>query len=176
MAAYDRSSRQAEAAWAAIGVGLLMLSGCTGVSLAHDDPAGAEQAVSAVSVTFADHMEELAAGDPRLTPDAVASAIENELRAHRLYTPGERGVQRRLAIKVEDFSSELSGNTTLFGYTARNLVLIGTVQVLGDAPAGQSPFDVHARVNQRNRDPGASAGSLSDLYARFAALAVATLR
>jgi len=45
-------------------------------------------AVSAVSVTFSDHMEELAASDPRLNPDALVSAIESELRAFQLYNAG----------------------------------------------------------------------------------------
>jgi hypothetical protein len=139
-------------------------------------PPAAAGAVSAVTVTFSDHMQELAAADPRLTTDAVAGAIESELRAHQLYTPGNASVHRTLAIRVEDFSSQLSSNATLFGYTFRNLMLIGTVQVQGDAAVGQTPFDVHARANQSNRDPGAGAGSLTGLYTRFAALTVADLR
>jgi hypothetical protein len=139
-------------------------------------PPVAAGAVSAVSVTFGDHMQQLAAGDPRLTTDAVASAIESELRTHQLYSPGNGSVPRTLAIKVEDFTSQLSSNATLFGYTFRNVMLIGTVQVQGDTAAGQRPFDVHARASQSNRDPGASAGSLSGLYTRFAVLTVADLR
>src|ERR1700722_14019123 len=87
---------------------MLTLCACSVVSLAHGDqgratgasspaapaaapttdatpataaaPPIATGAVSAVSVTFSDHMQELAASDPRLTRDAVASAIESELR------------------------------------------------------------------------------------------------
>jgi len=120
-------------------------------------------------------MQELAASDPRLTRDAVASAIESELRAHQLYSPGKGNVPRTLAIRVEDFTSQLSSNATLFGYTFRNVMLIGTVQVQGDAAAGQTPFDIHARARQSNRDTAASAGSLSGLYTRFAVLTVADL-
>ena len=138
-------------------------------------PPIATGAVSAVSVTFSDHMQELAASDPRLTRDAVASAIESELRAHQLYSPGKGNVPRTLAIRVEDFTSQLSSNATLFGYTFRNVMLIGTVQVQGDAAAGQTPFDIHARARQSNRDTAASAGSLSGLYTRFAVLTVADL-
>jgi len=85
-------------------------------------------------------------------------------------------VHRTLAITVEDFSSELSSNATLFGYTYRNLLLIGTVAIQGEAAAGQSPFDIHARVSQRSRDPDAGAGSLTGLYTSFAALTVMALR
>jgi hypothetical protein len=152
----------------------MTLCGCAAVVSATAAPA-AVAAVSTVTVTFSDHMQELAASDPRLTPDAVASAIESELRTHPLYVPGTPSVHRTLAVKVEDFSSELSSNATVFGYTLRKVTLIGTVQVQGDAASGQLPLEVHARASQRNRDPGASAGSLSGLYSRFAALAVADL-
>src|ERR1700722_4198006 len=138
-------------------------------------PPAAIGAVSAVAVTFSDHMQELAADDPRLTTDAVASAIESELRAHQLYAPDDTSAHRTLAVTVEGFSSELSSNATLFGYTFRNLMLIGRVQVQGDGAGGQTAFDVHARASQSNRDPGAAAGSLTGLYTRFAVLTLTGL-
>ncbi len=160
---------------AAISLALLLLGACATPERAHDEVQPARAAVSAVTVTFSDHLQELAAADPRLTTEAVASAIESELQAHQRYRPGDTSVHRTLSIRVEDFSSELSNNATLFGYTFRHLMLVGTVQVLGDAAAGPSPFDLHARISQRNRDPGASAGSLAGLYRSFAAQTLAAL-
>jgi hypothetical protein len=186
----------------AFGLALVTLGACTGVvGLAHGDPgravdsvggtptpgatahaathdasiAGASPvpvpepavlnsgAVSAVAVSFSDHAQQLAASDPRLSPGAIALAIEGELRAHQLYAPATDGVHRTLAITVN-------------GYTFRNAVLIGEVQVQGEPGASQPPFTVHARTRVTNRGSGANAGSLAGLYARFAVLTVADLR
>jgi hypothetical protein len=133
-------------------------------------------AVSAVAVSFSDHAQQLAASDPRLSPGAIALAIEGELRAHQLYAPATEGVHRTLAITVNDLTSTLASNATVLGYTFRNAVLIGEVQVQGEPGASQPPFTVHARTRVTNRGSGANAGSLAGLYARFAVLTVADLR
>ncbi len=133
-------------------------------------------AVSAVAVTFSDHAQQLAASDPRLTPGAIALAIEGELRAHQLYAPAADGVHRTLAITVNDLTSTLASNATVLGYTFRNAVLSAQVQVQGAAGAIPPPFTVHARTRVTNRGSSANAGSLAGLYARFALLTVADLR
>jgi hypothetical protein len=133
-------------------------------------------AVSAVAVNFSDHAQQLAAADPRLTPAAIASAIEEELRAHQLYAPAADHVQRTLAITVTDLTSTLASNATVLGYTFRNAVLIGEVRVQGEPGATPPPFTVHARTRVTNRGAGADAGSLGALFARFAVLTVADLR
>ncbi len=132
--------------------------------------------MSAVTVTFSEQAQQLAATDPRLTPDAVALAVEQELQLHQLYAPAVASVHRSLAITVENFTNTLASNTKLLGYTYRNAMLNATVQVQGAAAAGLPPFDVHARVRITSRGSDATGGSLAQLYARFAVVTVAALR
>jgi hypothetical protein len=169
---------------------IVTLSACTGVvGLAHGDPgrdaaaaptAAPEKtemgAISAVTVTFSDEAQQLAATDPRLSPDAVAIAIEHELQLHQLYAPAAANVHRSLAITVQNFTNSLASNTKVLGYTFRNVMLNGTLQVQDAAAAGQPPFDVRARVRIGTRTADAEEGSLATLYARFAVVAVAALR
>jgi hypothetical protein len=130
--------------------------------------------ISAIIVTFNNHMQQLAASDPRLTPDAIAAALETELRAHQLFASGAASVHGTLAITVEDFNSTLASNVTVLGYTFRNVVLTGSVLLRAAPAGGRSAFTVHARAHVSNRDPGE--GSLAGLYGRFAVLTVAALR
>ena len=157
----------------AIAVAALSLGGCVQPAA---EPLPAARPVSAVTVTFSDHAQELAASDPRLTPAAVALAIEAELRAQQLYAPGAASVHRTLAITVEDFTSTLASNSSVMGYTFRNVVLIGEVQVQAEQSGTQPPVQVHARARASNRDSNAGNGSLAELYARFAVLSVEALR
>jgi len=138
-------------------------------------PPASITAISAVVVTFTDHARQLAAADPRLTPDEIGLAVETELQAQGLFAPAAPGVHRTLAISVEDFTDALASNATVLGYTFRNLVLIGAVQVQGESAGGRGPFTVHARARVGHREAGGS-GSLAGLYRRFAALTVADLR
>ncbi|HEY6455825.1 MAG TPA: hypothetical protein VIY90_11165 [Steroidobacteraceae bacterium] len=132
--------------------------------------------ISAVTVTFSDQAQQLAGTDPRLTPDAVALAVEHELQLHELYAPAAANVHRSLAIIVQNFTNSLASNTKVMGYTFRNVMLNGTIQVQGTAAAGQPPFDVHARVRISSRAADAEGASLAPLYTRFAVMTVAALR
>lgn len=161
------------------------LCACTGVGRVHVDSerdltaapqAGEVGPVSAVTVTFSDQAQQLAASDPRLNPDALAIAVEHELQLHHLYAPAAPNVHRSLAINVQNFTNTLAGNTKVLGYTFRNVMLNATVQVQGAGAAGQPPFDLHARVRTSTRDADAEGGSLAPLFTRFAVVAVAALR
>ena len=169
----------------ALSLALASLCACTGVGRAEADvdrdttaaPAASEFGpVSAVTVTLSEQAQQLAATDPRLSADAVALAVEQELQMHQLYAPAVAGVHRSLAITVENFTNTLASNTKLLGYTYRNAMLNATVQVQGAAAAGLPPFDVHARVRITSRGSDATGGSLAQLYARFAEVTVAALR
>jgi hypothetical protein len=160
------------------------LCACTGIGRAPRDaerdlaaapPSGEFGAVSAVTVTFSDEAQQLAATDPRLTPDAVAIAVEHELQLHQLYAPAAANVHRSLAITVQNFTNSLASNTRVLGYTFRNVMLNGTVQVQA-AAAGQPPFGVRARVRISSRAADAEGGSLAPLFTRFAVVAVAAVR
>jgi hypothetical protein len=186
----------------ALTIAVFSLYGCTTVvSVAHGDPGREEAApqaarttpeaaiaatdarrkpdaasVSAVTVTFSDRAQQAAATDPRLTPDEVAVAIERELQAHHLYEPASAQVRRSLAVTVQDFTNSLASNTSLLGFSFRNVALVATIQVQGTAPPAPPPFEVRARARLTTRDVGATGGSLSDLYMQLAMLAVADLR
>src|SRR5580704_11020081 len=123
---------------AAITAAVVALGACSAVGPAHEDSepdltaapqSVAVTAVSAVTVTFSDEAQQLAATDPRLSPDAVAIAIEHELQLHQLYAPAAANVHRSLAIVVQNFTNALASNTKVLGYTYRNVMLNGTVQV-----------------------------------------------
>jgi hypothetical protein len=131
---------------------------------------------SAVTVTFSDHLQQLAAADPRLATDDIAAALSSELGAHQLYAPAAAGVHRTLAITIIGFTDSMAGNTSVLGFKARDLALVGEVQITGDPALSGPPFDVHARTRLTRRDASAGSGSLQELYARFAQLAVADLR
>jgi hypothetical protein len=189
---------------AAIAASLLALCACTGVlGLAQGDPGrdagtvasaampaappGSPQtpdaavsptggAISAVSVTLSVQAQQLAASDPRLNPDEIAVAVENELAAQHLYAPAAADVHRTLAVTVQDFTNSLASNAKVLGFTFRSVALSGDVKIKGDPAAPGPPFHVHARVRLSTRDSGAGAGSLQGLYARFAVLTVAALR
>jgi hypothetical protein len=134
-------------------------------------------AISAVTVTFSDHAQELAAADPRLNPDAIAIAIEHELQSHQMYAPAAANVHRSLAITVENFSNSLASNTKILGFTFRNAMLDGLVQVQDACGATQLPaFDVTARVRTSTRAADAEEDSLDPLYKSFAAQLVEGLR
>jgi hypothetical protein len=172
------------AAATAITLAALSLCACTTFSRADDDAgsdtqtatqeAGAFGPVSAVTVTFGEQAQQLAATDTRLTPDAVAVAVEHELQRHHLYAPASPSVHRSLAITVENFTNELATNTRILGFTYRNVMLNGMVQVQG--AAAQPPFDVHARVRITSHTTTAEGPSLAQLYTRFAVVTVAALR
>ncbi|HTC54382.1 MAG TPA: hypothetical protein VK700_20770 [Steroidobacteraceae bacterium] len=131
---------------------------------------------SAVAVTFSDHLQQLAASDSRLATDDIASAVTGELSANQLYAPAAPGGHRTLAITIISFTDSLAGNTSVLGFSGRNLALVGEVQIKGDPAVSDAPFDVHARAHLNSRTAGAGTASLRDLYARFAVLAVASLR
>jgi hypothetical protein len=134
--------------------------------------AGIPRVYSAVTVTFSEHAQALAAADPRLSPIEVATAVEHEMAAQQLLAPGTAAPP--LAITVDDFTSTLASNASVLGYTFRNVMLIGTVTITG--PAGRASIDVHARARLTSRDAGGRAGSLGPLYTRFAELVSADLR
>lgn len=131
---------------------------------------------SAVTVTFSDRAQQAAAADARLTPDEVAAAIERELQAHHLYEPASAQVRRSLAVTVQDFTNSLASNTSLLGFSFRNVALVATIQVQGMAPPAPPAFEVRAHARVTTRDVGATGGSLSDLYTQLAVIAVADLR
>jgi hypothetical protein len=170
----------------ALTVALMSLCACTihfgqsDADRAGDATAAAPQAiefspVSAVTVTFSDQVQQLAASDPRLSPDEVAIAIEHELQVRQLYAPAAPNVHRSLVITVQNFNNSLASNTKILGYTYRNVMLNGTVEVQPAGP-GQTPFDVRARVRLSSRGTDADGGSLASLYTRFAVETVAALR
>jgi hypothetical protein len=130
---------------------------------------------SAVTVTFTDEVQGLAAADPRLSTADIATAVENELTAHHLYEPAAAGVKRTLSISIANYTNTLASNASVLGYTFRNAALTGDVQIQGD-PALAGTFDVHARSRLTTREAGANGGSLAGLYTRFAVLTVAALR
>jgi hypothetical protein len=134
--------------------------------------AGIPKVFSAVTVTFSDHAQELAAADPRLTPTDLATAVEQEMAAQQLLAPGTAAPP--LAITVDDFTSTLASNASVLGFTFRNVMLIGDVTVM--APAGRASIAVHARARLTTRDGSGKAGSLEPLYRRFAQLVAADLR
>jgi hypothetical protein len=134
--------------------------------------AGIPKVFSAVTVTFSEHAQALAAADPRLSPIEVATAVEHELAAEQLLAPGTAAPP--LAITVEDFTSTLASNASVLGYTFRNVMLLGAVTVTG--PTGRASIDVHARARLTSRDASGKAGSLRPLYTRFAELVSADLR
>ncbi len=131
---------------------------------------------SAVVVTFSDHVQQLAASDPRLATDEIASAVAGELSANQLYAAAAAGVHRTLAITIIGFTDSLASNTSVLGFSARNLALVGEVQIKGDPAVSDAPFDVHARAHLNSRKAGAGTASLQGLYARFAVQTVASLR
>jgi hypothetical protein len=133
--------------------------------------AGIPKVFSAVTVTLSEHAQELAAADPRLTATEVATAVEQEMAAQQLLAPGTAAPP--LAITVDDLTS-VASNTSVLGYTFRNVMLIGDVTVTG--PAGRATIDVHARARLTSRDASGRSGSLEPLYRRFAQLVVADLR
>ena len=160
---------------------MLLLGGCADVAgSAPSTPTSAPapdpmSMVSGVTVEFDANMQALAASDPRLTTTAIAIAIENELRAQQLYAPAAASVHRTLTVSVEDFTNTLAGDTSVLGFAAHNLVLLGEVQVKGEPPPARPPFEVHARARLTTRG-GSSSGSLTELYETFAILTVANLR
>lgn len=130
---------------------------------------------STVTVTLSEHAQELAAADPRLSADAVVTAVEHELQTYRLLAPGSAAPT--LAITVENFTNTLASNAMVLGFTFRNAMLTADIQVQGGSPAAAlPPFDVHARTRLTSRDEGTNTGSLSGLYQRFAQILVADLR
>jgi hypothetical protein len=161
---------------AALTAALLAVGACTSAPPATPEAIATSGALSAVTVTFSDHMQQLAATDPRLATDDIATAVTSELSAHQLYAPGAAGVHRTLAITIISFTDGLAGNTSVLGFSTRSLALVGEVQIKGDPAVAAVPFDVHARTRLTSREAGAGVGSLRELYARFAALAVADLR
>jgi hypothetical protein len=169
----------------AITFAIVSLCACTGVGHAPEDtegdsaavlPADAVGPVSAVTVTFSDQAQQLAATDARLSADEVAVAVEHELQLHQLYAPAAANVHRSLAITVQNFTNSLASSTKILGFSSYNVMLNATILVQSAPAAELPPFDVRARVRLTNRAADAEGGSLAPLYTRFAVVTVAALR
>jgi hypothetical protein len=146
------------------------LSSCATVSA----PTATLAPIAAVRVVLSEPVRQLSAADPRFNADAIAGALETALSARRLYAPAPEA-QRTLLITVTGFTNELASDTSLFGFSFRNVGMMAQVQVKEGATSSV-PFDVHARVRLSHRGDAASdAGSLDTLFARFAAQTVADL-
>jgi hypothetical protein len=135
-------------------------------------PGPSRSPLKGVTVTLALPAQEQAATDGRLKEDAVAAAIESELRAHKLLAEDDAKAERTMAIVIDDFAIRPTSNTVIFGYVINEGTLTGTVDVHGTSGQQLQTFQITAKSRLVIPASGEDDHALRTLYNKFANLTV----
>jgi hypothetical protein len=166
-----------------VAAALTMLSGCAGwVVFGHtiegDHPATITSdapLLKAVSVTFTPGAQQELATEPQFNQATLLTAIEAELRAHKLLDASDPHARGSLHISIDDFGNKPTSNAVVFGYILGTGTLTGNMEVR--AAADKDPKD--ARITAESRViksvSGGQANPFAPLYHRFAAATVNSL-
>jgi hypothetical protein len=125
-----------------------------------------------VTVTLTLPAQEKAATDRRFKEDAVAAAIENELRARKLLAEDDAKAERTVAVVIDDFATQPTSNAVIFGYVVSEGTLTGDVDVRATSGQQLQAFQVTAKSRLVMPASGEDNHALHALYNKFAKLAV----
>jgi hypothetical protein len=128
-----------------------------------------------VTITFTPAAQQKIAAEPQFQQATLLTAIENELRAHKLLADNDPHARGTVEISIDDFATHPTSNAVVFGYMLGTGTLAGNIEV--HAADGKEPKD--ARITAESRVAksvnGGNANPFEPLYRRFATAAVNSL-
>ena len=131
--------------------------------------------LKAVTVTFTPAAQQKIAAEPQFQPATLLTAIENELRAHKLLADNDPHARATVEIAIDDFATHPTSNAVVFGYIMGTGTLTGNLEV--HAADGKEPKD--ARITAESRVAKSvndgRANPFEPLYRRFATATVNSL-
>jgi hypothetical protein len=173
-----------------VAAALMTLSGCAGwVVFGHTiegkqpaqpaltSPASPDPPMlKAVTVTFTPAAQQKIAAEPQFQQASLLTAIETELRAHKLLADHDPHARGTVEISIDDFATRPTSNAAVFGYILGTGTLTGNVEV--HATEGKEPKDSRITAESpvaKSVSGGGQANPFGPLYRRFAAATVNSL-
>ncbi len=131
--------------------------------------------LKSVTVTFTPAAREKIAAEPQFKEDRLLMAIEDELRAHKLYDDGDSHATGTLEVSIDDFATRPLSNAVVFGYVLGNGTLTGHIEVRN--AAGKGPRDSRINAESRVEKPVSAeqSNAFGPLFRKFADLTVDSL-
>jgi hypothetical protein len=131
--------------------------------------------LKAVTITFTPAAQQKIAAEPQFQQATLRTAIETELRAHKLLADNDPHARGTVEISIDDFATHPTSNAVMFGYVLGTGTLAGNIEV--HAADGKEPKD--ARITAESRVAksvnGEQANPFGPLYRRFATATVNSL-
>jgi hypothetical protein len=131
--------------------------------------------LKAVTLTFTPAAQEKIASEPQFQQATLLTAIESELRAHRLLDANDPHARGTAEISIDDFATRPTSNAVVFGYILGTGTLSGNVAV--HAVPGNALRDARITAQSHLAKPVSDGQSnpFGPLYHRFAAATVDSL-
>jgi hypothetical protein len=132
--------------------------------------------LKAVTVTFTPTAQQKIAAEPQFKQTKLLTAIESELRAHKLLDASDPRASGSLAISIDDFADKPTSNAVVFGYILGTGTLTGNMELHATA-GGQELKDSRITAESRLAKSASDgqANPFAPLYHRFAAATVNSL-
>ena len=131
--------------------------------------------LKAVTLTFTPAAQQKIAAEPQFQQATLLTAIESELRAHKLLDASDPRARGTAEISIDDFATRPASNAVVFGYILGTGTLSGNVAV--HAVAGNALRDARITAQSHLAKPvsDGQANPFGPLYHRFAAATVDSL-
>jgi hypothetical protein len=131
--------------------------------------------LKAVTLTFTPAAQQKIAAEPQFQQATLLTAIESELRAHKLLDASDPRARGTAEISIDDFATRPTSNAVVFGYILGTGTLSGNVAV--HAVAGNALRDARITAQSHLAKPvsDGQANPFGPLYHRFAAATVDSL-
>ena len=131
--------------------------------------------LKAVTLTFTPAAQQKIAAEPQFQQATLLTAIESELRAHKLLDANDPHARGTAEISIDDFATRPTSNAVVFGYILGTGTLSGNVAV--HAAAGNALRDARITAQSHLAKPvsDGQANPFGPLYHRFAAATVDSL-
>jgi len=131
--------------------------------------------LKAVTLTFTPAARQKIAAEPQFQQATLLTAIESELRAHKLLDANDPHARGTAEISIDDFATRSTSNAVVFGYILGTGTLSGNVAV--HAVAGNALRDARITAQSHLAKPVSDdqGNPFGPLYHRFAAATVDSL-
>jgi hypothetical protein len=139
-------------------------------------PASPETPIlKAVTLTFTPAAQQKIAAEPQFQQATLLTAIESELRAHKLLDTNDPHARGTAEISIDDFTTRPTSNAVVFGYILGTGTLSGNVAV--HAVAGNTLRDARITAQSHLAKPvsDGQANPFDPLFHRFATATVDSL-
>ncbi len=131
--------------------------------------------LKAVTITFTPTAQQKIASEPQFQQAALLSAIESELRAHKLLDANDPRARGTADISIDDFATRPASNAVVFGYILGTGTLSGNVSIHAAESNAFRDARLTAQSHLAKPVSDAQANPFGPLYHRFAAATVDSL-